>query len=201
MPLAFTRQVSPRIVECALTHLDRRRSIRTSPPRSMPPTSRRWAMPASTSSACPILPTIPTRCSSRTRPSCSATMRSSPGPARRRARTRSIRPPKGSKPHFTVHHLCDRDARRRRRAADREYALCRPVEPDRCRWHPGTGRRSSSPLGYRVVPVELGRCLHLKTAVTFAGLDRDGVPTLLGQSGLGRSRRCSRERSRAGRRG
>jgi dimethylargininase len=36
-----------------------------------------------------------------------------------------------------------------------------------------------SPLGFWVVPVELDRCLHLKTAVTFAGLDDRGVPTLL----------------------
>lgn len=36
-----------------------------------------------------------------------------------------------------------------------------------------------SPLGYRVLPVELGQCLHLKTAVTYAGMDRDGRPTLL----------------------
>ena len=36
-----------------------------------------------------------------------------------------------------------------------------------------------APLGYRVVPVELGRCLHLKTAATFAGLDGAGRPTLL----------------------
>ena len=35
------------------------------------------------------------------------------------------------------------------------------------------------PLGYSVVPVELGRCLHLKTAVTFAGADGEGLPTLL----------------------
>ena len=34
-------------------------------------------------------------------------------------------------------------------------------------------------LGFRVVPVELGRCLHLKTAVTFAGPDGAGRPTLL----------------------
>ena len=36
-----------------------------------------------------------------------------------------------------------------------------------------------SPLGYWVVPVELDRCLHLKTAVTFCGLDDRGVPTIL----------------------
>ena len=48
MPLAFTRAVSPRIVECALTHLrspgDRSRARAAA---SMRPTSRRSAMPAS----------------------------------------------------------------------------------------------------------------------------------------------------------
>ncbi len=34
-------------------------------------------------------------------------------------------------------------------------------------------------LGFQVVPVELGLCLHLKTAATYAGPDRDGRPTLL----------------------
>ena len=34
-------------------------------------------------------------------------------------------------------------------------------------------------LGCSVVPVNLGQCLHLKTAVTFAGPDGDGNPTLL----------------------
>ena len=36
-----------------------------------------------------------------------------------------------------------------------------------------------SPLGYWVVPVEMDRCLHLKTAATFAGLDDRGIPTVL----------------------
>ena len=36
-----------------------------------------------------------------------------------------------------------------------------------------------SPLGYWVVPVEMERCLHLKTAATFAGLDDEGVPTVV----------------------
>jgi dimethylargininase len=36
-----------------------------------------------------------------------------------------------------------------------------------------------SPLGYRVVTVELGRCLHLKTAATLAGDDPTGKPLLL----------------------
>jgi dimethylargininase len=36
-----------------------------------------------------------------------------------------------------------------------------------------------TPLGYRVVPVELGLCLHLKTAATFTGIDPGGRPTIL----------------------
>ena len=37
----------------------------------------------------------------------------------------------------------------------------------------------ATPLGFWVVPVQLDRCLHLKTAATFAGLDERGVPTVL----------------------
>src|SRR4029453_13420745 len=37
----------------------------------------------------------------------------------------------------------------------------------------------AGPLGYQVVPVGLGKCLHLKSAATFAGTDGDGRPTLL----------------------
>ena len=36
-----------------------------------------------------------------------------------------------------------------------------------------------APLGYEVVPVELRQCLHLKTAVTFAGKDGSGTPRIL----------------------
>ena len=37
----------------------------------------------------------------------------------------------------------------------------------------------AAPFGHRVVRVELAECLHLKTAVTFAGSDGAGNPTLL----------------------
>lgn len=37
----------------------------------------------------------------------------------------------------------------------------------------------AGPLGYEVVPVTATGCLHLKSAVTFAGLDGGGVPVLL----------------------
>ena len=36
-----------------------------------------------------------------------------------------------------------------------------------------------APLGYRLVTVEPAQCLHLKTAVTYAGRDRAGRPTIL----------------------
>jgi dimethylargininase len=36
-----------------------------------------------------------------------------------------------------------------------------------------------TPLGYRVVQAELGDCLHLKTGATFAGPDAHGTPVLL----------------------
>ena len=39
--------------------------------------------------------------------------------------------------------------------------------------------RLVAPLGYRLVTVEPSRCLHLKTAVTYAGLDAAGQPTIL----------------------
>ena len=38
---------------------------------------------------------------------------------------------------------------------------------------------AAGPLGYGVVPVAAKGCLHLKSAVTFAGLDGAGVPVLL----------------------
>ncbi len=37
----------------------------------------------------------------------------------------------------------------------------------------------AGPLGYQVVPVEVSGCLHLKSAVTFAGPDGAGRPVLL----------------------
>ncbi|MFL6855467.1 MAG: dimethylarginine dimethylaminohydrolase family protein [Sphingomicrobium sp.] len=37
----------------------------------------------------------------------------------------------------------------------------------------------AEPFGFRVAPVELCGCLHLKTAATYAGLDGNGRPTLL----------------------
>lgn len=36
-----------------------------------------------------------------------------------------------------------------------------------------------APLGYRLVTVAPAKCLHLKTAVTFAGRDHSGRPTIL----------------------
>ncbi len=40
-------------------------------------------------------------------------------------------------------------------------------------------RSLAAPLGYEVVKVEPSQCLHLKTAVTFAGEDGSGTPRIL----------------------
>jgi dimethylargininase len=40
-------------------------------------------------------------------------------------------------------------------------------------------RESVAPLGYEVVQTELRNCLHLKTGATFAGADAHGTPVLL----------------------
>ncbi|HYN46520.1 MAG TPA: N(G),N(G)-dimethylarginine dimethylaminohydrolase [Allosphingosinicella sp.] len=37
----------------------------------------------------------------------------------------------------------------------------------------------TGPLGYRVVPVRVAGCLHLKSAVTFAGVDAAGTPVIV----------------------
>jgi dimethylargininase len=40
-------------------------------------------------------------------------------------------------------------------------------------------QRLAAPLGYMVVPLALEACLHLKTAASFAGVNDAGTPTLL----------------------
>lgn len=40
----------------------------------------------------------------------------------------------------------------------------------------------AGPLGYEVIPVDVAGCLHLKSAVTFAGPDAAGTPVLLYRS-------------------
>jgi len=178
MPLAFTRAVSSRLADCALTHLKRHP---INPARAVAQhaayegalqdagyTVRRLAPlddhPDSVfvedtaillgSDAVIVRPGVPSRFDE------------------------AFSTAEGLAPFFTVRHLesgtvdggdvlrIDQTlyvGRSRRTDAAGMSALEKVVEP----------------LGYEVVPVELGLCLHLKSAATFAGPDGEGRPTLL----------------------
>jgi dimethylargininase len=178
MPLAFTRQVSPRIVDCALTHLDRtpidpglaavqhgnyEQALRDAGFEVV-----RLPYLAEDPDAVFVEDTaillgehaVITR----------------PGTASRADEVDSTA--EGLKPYFTIHRLAEGtlDGGDVLRVGDTLY-VGQSSRTDEI----GTRQLADaiSPLGYRVVPVELGSCLHLKTAVTFAGPDRDGRPTLL----------------------
>ena len=178
MPLAFTRQVSPRIVDCALTHLDRtpidpdlaavqhgnyEQALRNAGFEVI-----RLPYLAEDPDAVFVEDTaiLLGQHAVITRPGTASRVDETPSTA------------EGLKPYFTVHQLAGvtLDGGDVLRIGDTFYV--------------GQSSRSDAagtqalahivgPLGFQVVPVELGRCLHLKTAVTFAGPDSDGHPTLL----------------------
>ena len=178
MPIAFTRQVSPRIVDCALTHLDRtpidpdlaavqhgnyEQALRTAGFDVI-----RLPYLADDPDAVFVEDTaiLLGRHAIITRP----------GAASRADEVDSTAA--GLGPFFTIHRLAEGtlDGGDVLHIGDTLY-VGQSSRTDE------TGTRAladaARPLGLRVVPVELGRCLHLKTAVTFAGTDRDGRPTLL----------------------
>ncbi|MCL6682308.1 dimethylarginine dimethylaminohydrolase family protein [Sphingomonas alba] len=177
MLLAFTRAVSPRIVDCALTHLERQaidpvRAVEQheSYERALSDTGftvHRLEYLAEDPDAVFVEDTalllgnqaVITR----------------PGTASRRDEVDSTA--RGLAPYFTVHRLASGNldggdvlkvgstlyvGQSNRTDAEGTEALAKVVNP----------------LGYSVVPVELGRCLHLKTAVTLAGWDGN-QPVLL----------------------
>ena len=178
MPLAFTRVVSPRLPECALTHLGRR-------PIDV---ARATAQHADYEKALkdagydvmrlPEMPDDPDAVFVEdtaillgdhaiiTRPGA-------PSRAREIFSTAE-----GLRPHLNVHHLSagTLDGGDVLRIENTLY-VGQSSRTDAA----GTQALEAlvSPLGFWVVPVELDRCLHLKTAVTFAGLDYRGVPTIL----------------------
>ena len=172
MPLAFTRQVSPRIVDCALTHLDR------APIDADLATSQHAAYERALREAgydivrLPYLPDDPDavfvedtaillgRHAIITRP----------GAPSRADEVDSIA--EGLEPYFTIHRLAAGilDGGDVLKIGSRLY-VGQSSRTDSA----GTRalREAVEPLGYRIVPVGLGRCLHLKTAVTLAGANRD----------------------------
>jgi dimethylargininase len=178
MPNAFTRAVSPRLADCALTHLERRpinvaRAIEqhAAYERALEEsglTVRRLAPLEDYPDGVFVEDTaiLLGEHAIITRPGIPSRF------------DEAFSTAEGLAPYFTVHHLeagvLDGGdvlrvdgmlyvGRSRRTDAEGMNVLAEVV----------------APLGFQVRPVELGLCLHLKTAATYAGFDRDGRPTLL----------------------
>jgi dimethylargininase len=168
MPRAFTRAVSPRIVDCALTHLDR------TPIDADLATEQHGRYEQALRDAGFEVVRLPYLADDPDAVFVEDTaillgnhaVISRPGAASRADEVDST--VDGLRPYFTVHRLGSGtlDGGDVLRIDDTLYV--------------GQSSRSDAlgtaalaeivrPLGYRVVPVELGRCLHLKTAVTYAG--------------------------------
>lgn len=178
MPLAFTRAVSPRIVDCALTHLDRQ------PIDAELAAAQHGAYEQALRDAGYGVVRLPYLSDDPDAVFVEDTaillgqhaVITRPGAASRAAEAPSTAA--GLRPHFRVHQL------------DEGTLDGGDVLKIGATLHVGQSNRTDAAgtnavaaianrLGYTVVPVELGKCLHLKTAVTYAGPDRDGRPTLL----------------------
>lgn len=178
MPLAFTRQVSPRIVDCALTHLDRR------PIDPDLAAAQHAAYEQALGDAGFEIVRLPYLAEDPDAVFVEDTaillgghaVITRPGAASRAGEIYSTA--EGLKSHFDVHFLSTGtlDGGDVLRIENTLY-VGQSSRTDAA----GTQALEAivSPLGYWVVPVELDRCLHLKTAATFAGLDDRGVPTVL----------------------
>ena len=178
MPLAFTRAVSPRIVDCALTHLDRQAidPVRAAAQHGAYEQALRDA--GFTLHRLEDLADDPDGVFVEDTAILLGTdaVITRPGAESRRGEANSTA--RGLAPFFTIHRIETGNldggdvlkvgqtlyvGQSNRTDAEGTQAL----------------RAEAAPLGYEVVPVELGQCLHLKTAVSYAGVDRQGLPTLL----------------------
>ena len=178
MPLAFTRAVSPRIVECALTHLDRQK---IDPDLAA---NQHAAYEQALKDAGYEIIRLPYLADDPDAVFVEDTalllgdhaIITRPGAASRANEVYSTAI--GLTPHFKIHYLPvgTLDGGDVLRIENTLY-VGQSSRTDAA----GTEALEAlvTPLGYWVVPVEMDRCLHLKTAVTFAGLDDAGVPTVL----------------------
>ncbi len=178
MPRAFTRAVSPRLADCALTHMER------NPIDVARATEQHAAYEAALVDAGFDIVRLPELADDPDAVFVEDTalllgehaVITRPGAPSRADETKSTA--EGLAPYFTVHYLPTGtlDGGDVLRIGDKLYV--------------GHSSRTDTvgmtaladlvaPLGFTVVPVELGRCLHLKTAATFAGLDGEGRPTIL----------------------
>jgi dimethylargininase len=168
MPLAFTRAVSPRIAECALTHLDRQA---IDPVRAA---GQHAAYEQALRDAGFDVVRLPELADDPDAVFVEDTalllgehaVITRPGAPSRAGETDSTAA--GLEPYFTVHRLAAGilDGGDVLRIGARLY-VGQSSRTDAA----GTQALADlvEPLGFEVVPVELGRCLHPKTAVTFAG--------------------------------
>jgi len=168
MPLAFTRAVSPRIAECALTHLDRQAIY---PARAA---SQHAAYEQALRDAGFDVVRLPELADDPDAVFVEDTalllgehaVITRPGAPSRAGETDSTAD--GLEPFFKVHRLTAGilDGGDVLRIGARLY-VGQSSRTDAA----GTVALADlvAPLGFEVVPVELGRCLHLKTAVTYAG--------------------------------
>lgn len=178
MPVAFTRAVSPRIAECALTHFDRR------PIDVSRAVAQHAAYEAALADAGFEVVRLPELANDPDAVFVEDTaillgddaIITRPGAPSRSGETLSTAV--GLMPHFRIHYLAagTLDGGDVLRIENRLYVGQSSRTDMR-----GTQSLEAivAPMGYWVVPVELERCLHLKTAVTFAGLDDRGTPTVL----------------------
>ena len=178
MPLAFTRAVSPRLAECALTHLDR------NPIDAARAARQHAAYEQALKDAGFDVVRLPELADDPDAVFVEDTalllgehaIITRPGAASRAGEIYSTA--EGLNSHFTVNFLSagTLDGGDVLRIENTLY-VGQSSRTDAM----GTAALESlvSPLGFWVVPVELDACLHLKTAVTFAGLDDQGVPSVL----------------------
>jgi dimethylargininase len=168
MPLAFTRAVSPRIAECALTHLDRQP---IDPERAAAQHADYEQALADAGLEVIRLPELIDDPDAVFVEDTAILLGdhaviTRPGAPSRADEVHSTAA--GLEPYFTVHFLPagildGGDVL----LIDQKLYVGQSSRTDAA----GTKALADliAPLGYEVVPVELGRCLHLKTAVTFAG--------------------------------
>jgi dimethylargininase len=178
MPLAFTRQVSPRIVECALTHLDRQPIDPHLAARQHKAYEQALKDAGYEVIRLPYLAEDPDAVFVEDTAVLLGqhAIITRPGAASRAGEIYSTAI--GLKPYFNLHHLSagTLDGGDVLRIENTLY-VGQSSRTDMAGTH--ALEAVVAPLGYWVVPVELDHCLHLKSAVTFAGLDDRGVPTVV----------------------
>jgi len=178
MPRAFTRAVSPRLPECALTHLERQLIDYAKA------AAQHAAYELALGDAGFELIRLPEL---REDPDAvfvedtalllgPHTIITRPGIASRADETESTAA--GLEPHFDVHRLASGFL-----DGGDVLRIGRTIYVGRSSRTDAAGisalAEASGPLGYSVIEAELRDCLHLKTGATFAGMDPAGAPVLL----------------------